>query len=215
MKGCTTACVLMAMGLLGGCATHDQARWVEGCRLFPYSGALTDTRLESMHARQSGQACRVELVARSAKVVASQREVIAAWASESCGAIVADLPAEDGGARDGHLTLSITAPEGAGCASGGSAEAPGSAVEVEPASRMRYLPKYPWREVPEGAEGVVKLTVLVHPGGEVLGGVVMESSGYEALDQAALDAAVHWRFKPRPAEEGVALATVPVRFQLQ
>jgi len=202
------------MIVLGGCATQGPSRWVEGCRSMPQPDALTDVRLLSLRTEHNAHECRVEVVAPSSSVLASQKKAIAAWASGFCDAVVTELPADDHDSRGVRALLSIPTPDGASCATKGEVAA-GSGVEVEQASRMRYVPEYPSEAVADGAEGVARITALVHPGGEVLGVVVAASSGHAALDQSAVDTVSRWRFKPRPESEGVVLVTVPVRFQIQ
>jgi len=211
----SAACVLAAMIVLGGCATHDRSRWVEGCRSLPQPDVLTDVRLLSLRAEHNTHECRVEIVAPSSSVLASQKKAIAAWTSGFCDAVVTELPVDDHDSRGMRALLSIPTPDGASCGYKGDVLAPGSGVEVEQASRMRYVPEYPHEAVVDGAEGVARITALVHPGGEVLGVVVSASSGHAALDQSAVDAVGRWHFKPRPEREGVVLVTVPVRFQIQ
>ena len=181
----------------------------------PQSDVLTDVRLVSLRTEHNAHECRVELVAPSSGVLASQKKAIAAWMSEFCDVQVTELPVEDGDPRGMRTLLSIPAPGGASCAYKGEMLAPGSGVEVEQSSRMRYVPEYPDEAVADGAEGVASITALVHPGGEVLGVVVSASSGHAALDQSAVDAVGRWRFKPRPESERVVLVRVPVRFQIQ
>lgn len=181
----------------------------------PQSDVLTDVRLVSLRTEHNAHECRVEVVAPSSSVLASQKNAIAAWMSGFCDVQLTELPVEDYDSRGMRALLSIPVPGGASCTYKGEVLVPGSGVEVERSSRMRYVPEYPHKAVMDGAEGVARITALVHPGGEVLGVVVSASSGHAALDQSAVDAVGRWRFKPRPESERVVLVTVPVRFQIQ
>ncbi len=66
----------------------------------------------------------------------------------------------------------------------------------------------------EAAEGRAVLKVLVRADGTVGDVLVLVSSGYSALDRAAVDAARGWRFRPatRDGEPVDAWAVIPVRF---
>ncbi len=64
--------------------------------------------------------------------------------------------------------------------------------ELHPASEIR--PRYPLGSRLRGEEGVVTLDVMVSASGEVGEVVVMESSGYPALDDAAVRAVRHASF---------------------
>ena len=66
-------------------------------------------------------------------------------------------------------------------------------------------------------EGLVILRVEVDQKGMPVKVEVEQSSGYQLLDQAALEAARHWRFQPErignlPFESKV---TIPIRFRLE
>ncbi|RDD63028.1 energy transducer TonB [Ferruginivarius sediminum] len=78
-------------------------------------------------------------------------------------------------------------------------------------------PSYPTRARRRGWEGRVVLEVAVAADGTVKAVEVRESSGYAALDRAALDAVRGWRFSPA-SEDGTSVAdkvSVPVRFALR
>ena len=64
--------------------------------------------------------------------------------------------------------------------------------------------------------GVVLLHVLITPEGRSEQIVIHKSSGYERLDQAALQAVQQWRFVPaKRGEEAIAAwVMVPINFQL-
>lgn len=87
---------------------------------------------------------------------------------------------------------------------------------VEAQSRMAAPPIYPEQALKEGSTGVVVLVVDLKADGAVVGVRVDKSSGHAELDQAAMDAAVKWRFQPAmEAGRGVASQVrVPVEFRL-
>lgn len=57
-------------------------------------------------------------------------------------------------------------------------------------------PDYPAESRRRGEEGVVRLTLRIGSDGRVESAEVTGSSGYPALDRAALDAVRRWRFRP-------------------
>ncbi len=57
-------------------------------------------------------------------------------------------------------------------------------------------PKYPERARSEGWEGTVLLRILVDENGKAKSLQVNHSSGFEALDNAAVETVRHWRFYP-------------------
>jgi protein TonB len=93
-----------------------------------------------------------------------------------------------------------------------------SAPAAEPGWPL-YCPRpaYPAEARRRGAEGLVKLELLVNPRGVVESVFVRESSGHALLDRAALEAVRRWRLQPsRVGSECVpASVTLPIRFRLE
>jgi periplasmic protein TonB len=81
----------------------------------------------------------------------------------------------------------------------------------------RSQPAYPADALRVRAEGVVRLRVSLDPQGQVVGVSVAETSGTEALDFAALDAARNWHYKPamRGGQAVAGILEVPVDFKLE
>ena len=78
------------------------------------------------------------------------------------------------------------------------------------------LPDYPWSARRRGREGRVVIVLDVDAGGHPIHVSVVESSGDDALDQAALNALARWRLAPA-LKDGVPVASqvrVPIRFRL-
>jgi len=70
-------------------------------------------------------------------------------------------------------------------------------VDVPPSIRSRPDPTYPARLIPFRAQASVKLTVLIGADGRVVRITVVESSGYEDMDQSAVDTIRdRWTFTP-------------------
>ena len=68
-----------------------------------------------------------------------------------------------------------------------------------------------------GYEGVVLLKVLVLESGEVGDLVLQKDSGYQVLNEAAVEAVQNWIFIPAK-KNGKAMSswvTVPIKFQLE
>jgi len=89
-------------------------------------------------------------------------------------------------------------------------------VEATPEITENPPPVYPRIARMRGYEGLVVLEVAVSADGSCTGVEVIESSGYDILDQAAVDAVGKWEFKPALAN-GAAVSgkvRVPIRFKL-
>jgi len=78
-------------------------------------------------------------------------------------------------------------------------------------------PKYPRTARKRGYEGEVKLKVLVLENGRVGKIEVVRPSGYQILDQSALEAVKNWIFVPgkENGKEVSSWVTVPITFQLK
>ncbi len=94
---------------------------------------------------------------------------------------------------------------------------------AEPAPVLRKLrvvemrpPSYPPSARRLGIEGIVRVRVLVGTDGKVIQALVVKTSGHEALDAAALEAVVDWRFEPAQldGEPVRSWASVPIAFKL-
>ncbi len=105
------------------------------------------------------------------------------------------------------------------------ASAPPASVPVEQKPLVRaeadYLnnpkPSYPRLSKRMGEQGEVRLRVLVAVDGRVASVQLSRSSGFERLDEAALESVKQWRFKPA-TQGGEPLETwveVPVKFVLE
>lgn len=84
----------------------------------------------------------------------------------------------------------------------------------EPGARHMPAPRYPSAALRQGVSGVVVLTLLVNPCGEVREAAIATSSGSRDLDRAALDGARRWRVTmpaEAPADTGARLR-VPIKF---
>ncbi len=79
------------------------------------------------------------------------------------------------------------------------------------------LPWYPRLARRRGMEGRVVLRVTVDPQGRAAAVVVVESSGYRLLDDAARQTVMRWRFEParRGGRPVTAEVRVPIRFRLR
>jgi protein TonB len=86
-----------------------------------------------------------------------------------------------------------------------------------PVYRQNPPPRYPAKARHRGWEGTVVLEVLVNRKGRVDDLRVLETSGHEVLDEAALKAVGDWLFEPgrRGAEKVAMWVKVPLRFELR
>jgi protein TonB len=96
---------------------------------------------------------------------------------------------------------------GGGTGAGGS----GGASVLRGAS-----PKYPAAARKAGWEGAVVVSILVDETGRAAAVTIRESSHYDSLDEAAVEAVKKWRFSParRNGEPVASMHTVRVRFRL-
>lgn len=97
---------------------------------------------------------------------------------------------------------------------------PPARIEL-PSASAAYLnnppPPYPPLSRRLGEQGTVMLRVRIEPDGTASAAEVRTSSGYERLDQAALQAVLRWRFVPG-TRNGVPEAMwflIPIRFVLE
>jgi len=111
-------------------------------------------------------------------------------------------------------------------ASPAAATAPDSAASNDAPVTLPHLnadylnnpaPDYPSVSRQLGEQGRVLLRAMITADGSVEQVVLRKSSGFERLDQAALDTVKHWRFVPaRRGEQQVsAWVVVPVSFSLE
>lgn len=106
-----------------------------------------------------------------------------------------------------------------------TASAPPASLPVEQKPLVRaeadYLnnpkPSYPRLSKRMGEQGEVRLRVLVAADGRVASVQLSRGSGFERLDEAALESVKQWRFKPatRGAEAIETWVEVPVKFVLE
>lgn len=73
-------------------------------------------------------------------------------------------------------------------------------------------PQYPQAELAAAHEGTVTMTFLTQPDGSVGESKVTKSSGFPALDEAALTALSKCRFRPAMADGKLFQAWVPVKY---
>jgi protein TonB len=88
-----------------------------------------------------------------------------------------------------------------------AAPAPILPPDVDAATAGRLPPVYPVESRRRREQGTVRLRVVITPEGRVKEVTVASSSGFDRLDQAALDAVRHWRFRPG-TQAGVAVEAV-------
>ena len=73
-------------------------------------------------------------------------------------------------------------------------------------------PVYPQEAARLGQQGAVVLLIHVSPDGAATGSDVVETSGYESLDQAAQQAVARWRFRPGLKDGHPVASDMPMRF---
>ncbi|MEN6413591.1 MAG: energy transducer TonB [Veillonellales bacterium] len=107
---------------------------------------------------------------------------------------------------------------GSGNGGGGTGGRSGGGGVIAPGILSRTQPAYPERARQAGWEGTVVLKIQILENGTPGSVSVYRSSGYDALDDAAVAAVQHWQFVPaRERDSGQAIVcytTMPVRFRL-
>ena len=124
------------------------------------------------------------------------------------------------GSQSGNPSGSASVGTGSGMSTGdsdGAAElgaAPAPPQErVEASLRAEARPEYPQELIDDDVEGVVTIKILVAADGSVEAVDVASSSGYRAMDRAAV--AAGWRFQFNPGDNGRrGVWTKTFRFQL-
>ena len=124
------------------------------------------------------------------------------------------------GSQSGNPSGSASVGTGSGTSTGdsdGAAElgaAPAPPQErVEASLRAEARPEYPQELIDDDVEGVVTIKILVAADGSVEAVDVASSSGYRAMDRAAV--AAGWRFQFNPGDNGRrGVWTKTFRFQL-
>ena len=91
---------------------------------------------------------------------------------------------------------------------GANAERIGASVDWSSCSK----PSYPRAAVRLRQEGMVRMLFDIDADGQVIGGRVVESSGFERLDSAALEAIMKCRFEPETLGGIPQAASAEVRF---
>ena len=100
--------------------------------------------------------------------------------------------------------------------SAASLESRGAITKAEPLAHMNPAPPYPRVARQHGWEGIVRLEVFVGKNGIPEDVAVQESSGYDVLDQSALETIEKWKFSPARSSSMrfSSRITIPVQFTL-
>lgn len=90
-------------------------------------------------------------------------------------------------------------------------------ASVDMSFQIRHPPRYPEEAIKNHEQGTVVLKVLADIHGKPLKTKIVKSSGHTSLDQAAVNAAMRWRFNPgmRDGKPVKGWARVPVTFSLK
>lgn len=76
-------------------------------------------------------------------------------------------------------------------------------------------PEYPELAIKRSQEGTAKIQCKVDRTGKVAEALLLQSSGYKLLDNAALTAIKNWKFETQKTDEPFAAIIVPVEFKLK
>lgn len=93
----------------------------------------------------------------------------------------------------------------------------GNDLDTPPRPVSKAPPQYPRSLLKKKQGGKVLVLVTVDENGAVANATVKISSGFPALDQAALNAAKRWKFKPgiKGGRKAVMTATIPFNFRVK
>lgn len=104
----------------------------------------------------------------------------------------------------------------------GSGNGSGNGIVKQPAvpPRIKYTvsPNYPVAQKQAGVEGLTILQLIIAINGSVESATVIQSSGNNALDNAAQQAALKWKFIPAKGSNGEKVRcyyNLPMRFSLK
>lgn len=126
--------------------------------------------------------------------------------------------ASGGGVADGTATASMAAAGGTGSAGQGQGGRNRGSISM-PSILSKVEPRYPESARRSGQTGTVLLRIQILENGRPGSIMLVNSSGYEELDDAAMEAVQQWRFVPaRDRDSGQALrcyTTLPVIFQIR
>jgi len=123
----------------------------------------------------------------------------------------------DSTGRVGEKNTMNAGPEGGSLSYHGGTKLSLAVADLPPQKIYFPSPEYPWKAKRNNWEGTVHLRAEVLPNGKIGEILILDSSGYEILDQAARKAIKTWRFKPA-LKNGTAVICykeIPVRFQLE
>lgn len=115
--------------------------------------------------------------------------------------------------------LPVVAPAPAAVAPAAKSD-PSPPPVIEPRFDANYLdnpkPQYPFMSKRLGEQGTVQLRVFVNADGSVAKLELKRSSGFERLDQSAMNTVQNWRFVPaRQGSQAIAAwVVVPINFTL-
>lgn len=214
---------LVGQGLLAETALEPQFEYME-VELAPLPPAAKpvqakDVPAASNHSPDLSSNKQVYPAARpAASRLAPVREQTEAWPQVAAVAVA--------GLSPGVSSSDFSGEAGAGAAAGGgtgnSVSAGGTGPAAEPVDRrpsLAYapLPEYPVEARRNHWQGKVFVSVLVTAAGRAAEAKVAESSGYDVLDQAAVNVVLYkWRFNPaeRGGQAVPGRVRVPVTFSL-
>lgn len=93
----------------------------------------------------------------------------------------------------------------------------GSDLDTPPRPTSKPPPRYPRELLQKKQGGRVIVLVTVSERGVVTDAKVKETSGFAAMDQAALNAAKRWKFKPgiKSGRKAVMTAIIPFNFRVK
>ena len=97
------------------------------------------------------------------------------------------------------------------------APAPASPKFLPARVRSTSRPNYPSSAMRRSEEGVAQVRLSLDADGKVTGAAISSSSGFAALDAAALKAAARWKFAPatKGGQPVASAIVVPIRFSLR
>ena len=142
-------------------------------------------------------------------------------ASESMSLLSANVAAsgDNSPPSNGGTGSGAPASQEAGRKSGGTGSGGNSGGIIAPSVLSRVEPEYPEAARQSGQSGKVVVKVQILENGRAGSVSVQRSSGFSALDAAAVAAVSQWRFVPaRLRDSGQAIVSysaVPIRFDLQ
>ncbi|MDI9272904.1 energy transducer TonB [Stenotrophomonas sp. PFBMAA-4] len=210
--------------LSAGCSTLTPKETVAtaGCSMLPEDVRYIDARVRVVGLTQDGAGCHFHAVAKNAAAARTQTRLLGRLAKLRCREVVVDDSSERVAAQDTNaagVAMRITLRTKSGRPCKPSKATTGDPPAVDPYQGGLYStyslpPRYPKEAFREGRQGEVLVIFLIDGKHQTIGAMLDRSSGYDDMDEAAVEAAEDWKFDAVGDVPEISLLRVPMNFEL-